>query len=83
MRSAISLQKPAEPHITGEVFVNELLGGDMIVDVQLDDARIRVKTTPEFAGKPGDPCYMTVNRDKWHVFAKRYGTGLFLNRRRS
>lgn len=74
---SIVLQKPAEPCITGEVFVNELLGGDMIVDVQLADARIRVKTAPEFSGQPGDACYMTVNRDKWHVFAMDTGRAYF------
>lgn len=65
---AITLQKPAEPSITGKIFVNELLGGDMLVEVQLKDCRMRVKTTTEFAGKPGDICHLTVNRDKWHVF---------------
>ncbi|CAN5356091.1 sn-glycerol-3-phosphate ABC transporter ATP-binding protein UgpC [soil metagenome] len=74
---SIALQKPAGPAITGEVFVNELLGGDMIVDVQLADARIRVKTAPEFEGQPGDACYMTVNRDKWHVFAMDTGRAYF------
>jgi multiple sugar transport system ATP-binding protein len=74
---SISMQKPAEPAIEGEVFVNELLGGDMIVDVQLADARIRVKTTPEFAGLPGEPCYLTVNRDKWHAFEAETGTAFF------
>jgi multiple sugar transport system ATP-binding protein len=73
----ISLEKPAESAITGEVFVNELLGGDMIVDVQLADARVRVKTAPEFAGAPGDTCYMTVNRDKWHAFATDTGRAYF------
>ena len=74
---SISLEKPAESAITGEVFVNELLGGDMIVDVQLSDARVRVKTVPEFAGSPGDICYMTVNRDKWHAFAADTGRAFF------
>lgn len=65
---SISLQKPAEPSVTGKIFVTELLGGDMLVEVQLQDCRMRVKTTTEFQGRPGDTCHMTVNRDKWHVF---------------
>jgi multiple sugar transport system ATP-binding protein len=73
----IALARPAEPSIAGEVFVNELLGGDMIVEVQLSDARIRVKTSPEFAGNPGDTCYLTVNRDKWHAFATDNGRAYF------
>lgn len=65
---AISLAEPDEPSIRGEIFVNELLGGDLLVEVDLADARVRVKTTPDFEGKPGDPCHLTVNRTKWHVF---------------
>ncbi|MBL8906045.1 MAG: ATP-binding cassette domain-containing protein [Rhizobiales bacterium] len=73
----IALERPAEPAIAGEVFVNELLGGDMIVEVQLSDARVRVKTSPEFPGNPGDKCYLTVNRDKWHAFATDTGKAYF------
>ncbi|WP_119390029.1 ABC transporter ATP-binding protein [Taklimakanibacter lacteus] len=74
---AISMTRPAEPAITGKVFVNELLGGDMIVEVELADARIRVKTAPEFAGAPGEACYVTVNRDKWHAFDAVTGKAFF------
>ncbi|MBU9698748.1 ABC transporter ATP-binding protein [Rhodobacteraceae bacterium HSP-20] len=74
---SISMTKPSEAAIRGEIFVNELLGGDMLVEVELDDCRIRVKTTPEFAGKPGEACYLTVNRDKWHVFDAGDGHAYF------
>jgi len=74
---AISMTRPAESVITGEVFVTELLGGDMIVEVQLADARIRVKTAPEFAGSPGEACYLSVNRDKWHAFNVDTGRAYF------
>lgn len=74
---SISMTKPDEAAMNGKIFVNELLGGDMLVDVQLDDCRIRVKTTPEFVGKPGDNCFLTVNRDKWHVFDSGDGQAYF------
>lgn len=74
---SIAMAPTGEPAIRGEIFVNELLGGDMLVEVQLDDARIRVKTTPEFAGKPGETCYLTVNRDKWHIFDAEDGHAYF------
>ncbi|MDQ7251086.1 ABC transporter ATP-binding protein [Dongia sedimenti] len=74
---SITMRKPSEPVITGEIFVNELLGGDMIVDVQLADARIRVKTAPEFEGVPGEACYVTVNREKWHAFDVENGRAFF------
>jgi multiple sugar transport system ATP-binding protein len=73
----VSMTKPSEAAIQGEIFVNELLGGDMLVEVQLADSRIRVKTTPEFEGKPGETCYLTVNRDKWHVFDAGDGHAYF------
>ena len=75
---SISLVKPKHECITGKIFVTELLGGDMIIDVDLDDgSRIRVKTSTDFDGVEGQTCYMTVNRDKWHAFSKENGKALF------
>ena len=73
----ISTLRPDGPAIEGQIYVTELLGGDMLVDVQLADARIRVKTNTEFAGVADDPCYMTVNRDKWHLFDIEDGHAYF------
>jgi multiple sugar transport system ATP-binding protein len=74
---SISMTKPSEDCMTGRIFVTELLGGDMIIDVDLDDSRIRVKTSTDFNGEEGQTCYMTVNRDKWHAFSKETGKALF------
>lgn len=74
---SIGLSQPEEPHITGEVYVTELLGGDMLVDVELNDARIRVKTSTDFTGDTGDACYLTINRDKWHTFSLETGNAYF------
>jgi multiple sugar transport system ATP-binding protein len=74
---SISMVKPSEDHITGKIFVTELLGGDMIIDVDLEDSRIRVKTSTEFEGVEGQTCYMTVNRSKWHAFSREDGKALF------
>lgn len=74
---AISMNAPSDEHIKGKIFVTELLGGDMIVDVDLDDCRVRVKTSTEFDGAEGQTCYMTVNRDKWHAFSKENGRAHF------
>ena len=74
---AITMQEPAGPSIRGRIFVNELLGGDMLVEVELADTRIRVKTTPDFAGKPGEVCWLTVKRDLWHVFDGSDGHAYF------
>jgi multiple sugar transport system ATP-binding protein len=73
----ISGTKPKDDFIEGNIFVTELLGGDMVVDVDLADSRIRVKTSPEFAGKEGERCFVTVNRDKWHAFSAQDGRALF------
>ena len=74
---SISMAEPAEPSIRGEIFVNELLGGDLLVEVELADARVRVKTTPDFEGRPGEICHLTVNRSKWHVFDAGDGHAYF------
>ena len=74
---AISMSKPKDEHITGKIFVTELLGGDMIIDVDLEDCRIRVKTSTDFEGIEGQICYMTVNREKWHAFSKDSGKAVF------
>jgi multiple sugar transport system ATP-binding protein len=74
---AITLVRPEGPCIEGSIFVTELLGGDMLVDVQLSDARVRVKTSTEFAGASGDACYLTVNREKWHAFSVETGRAYF------
>jgi multiple sugar transport system ATP-binding protein len=73
----ISTAKPQVDHMRGEIFVTELLGGDMIVDVNLANERIRVKTSTEFAGKEGDTCYISANREKWHAFSKETGKAIF------
>ncbi len=74
---AISLTPPGDEYITGKIFVLELLGGDMLVDVDLADERIRIKTSTEFDGLEGQTCYITANRDKWHAFSKDTGKALF------
>jgi multiple sugar transport system ATP-binding protein len=74
---SISMTKPSDDHITGKIFVTELLGGDMIIDVDLDDCRVRVKTSTDFEGVEGQTCYMTVNRSKWHAFSKENGKAFF------
>ena len=74
---SISMTKPDGPSITGVIYVNELLGGDMLVEVQLQDARMRVKTTTDFTGKPDETCWLTVNREKWHVFDAGDGHAYF------
>ena len=74
---SISGKKPKDDHVQGEIFVTELLGSDMIVDVTLADSRIRVKTTPEFMGQEGERCYITVNREKWHAFSSSDGRAFF------
>jgi len=74
---SIDTVAPEGPSIRGNIYVTELLGGDMLVDVQLTGARIRVKTGTEFAGQAGDTCFMTVNREKWHIFDMETGNAWF------
>lgn len=74
---AIALEEPAGPHMRGRIFVTELLGGDMLVEVELGGDRLQVKTHPNFPGREGDACYLTANSQKWHLFDKSNGRALF------
>jgi multiple sugar transport system ATP-binding protein len=74
---SVSVAKPKTEAMTGRIFVTELLGGDMIVDVDLGAERIRVKTSTEFAGTEGDTCYVTADKNKWHAFAQDTGNAIF------
>jgi len=63
--------------MTGRIFVTELLGGDMIVDVDLGEERVRVKAPTDFAGTEGDVCHIAVDRAKWHAFDEDTGKAIF------
>jgi len=62
--------------IRGEVFASQLLGSDMLVEVQVHDNRIRAKVGFDFPGDIGDPCFVTLNSADMHLFSASSGERL-------
>lgn len=73
----ISLQRPADMAIEAKIFVTELLGSDMLVEADLGDTRVQVKTTPDFQGAIGDRCYLSFHTGRWHTFSREDGKAYF------
>jgi multiple sugar transport system ATP-binding protein len=74
---SISPTQTATQMIKGEVLVTELLGGDMLVEVQLDDTRTTVKTDPGYTADMGDICYLGMDTSRWHMFDRETGEAYF------
>ncbi len=69
---------PSEKHsIEGEVLVTELLGGDMLVEAQIEGSRVTVKTDPSYEADMGDQCYLAFDSARWHLFDINTGSTLF------
>jgi len=69
---------PTDVHtIAGEVLVTELLGGDMLVEAQIEGSRITVKTDPSFEADMGDKCHLSFDASRWHLFNIDSGAALF------
>jgi len=66
-----------ESMVSGEVLVTELLGGDMLVEAQVSNSRITVKTKPDYSGQMGDTCQLKFDNTRWHVFAGEDGVAYF------
>ena len=64
---------PAAGSVPARVLVTEPLGGDMLVDCALGDHKVVVKTKPDYDGRGGEPCHLTFDRARWHLFARDTG----------
>lgn len=74
---SISMDMGLRNAVQGEIFVTELLGGDMLVEVQLGKDRVQVKTKPDFAGQSGERCAVAFQNELWHAFSRRDGRAFF------
>jgi len=63
--------------IAGSIMVTEPLGGDMLVDTAIGEEKFLVKTRPDFAGRMGEPCHVTFDTGRWHLFARDTGLAYF------
>ena len=69
--------EPAPEAFEGKILVTEPIGGDMLVDVAVGGDKVLVKTGPDFAGQMDQPCHLTLDRTRWHLFHKTDGVALF------
>ena len=63
--------------IDAKIFVTEPLGGDMLVDAELGKDRVTVKRKIAEMGQPGEPCGISLNIEKLHVFDRESGEAIF------
>jgi len=66
----------SQDSIKGEVFASQLLGSDMLVEVQVHQNRIRSKVGFDFPGHIGDPCFVSLHSDHMHLFSAKDGERL-------
>lgn len=66
----IQKEKPREESIEAEVYAAEPLGSEIIVTLKVGEDLIKAKTAPDFEAKIGDKMYVTMNKDKMHLFDK-------------
>ncbi len=61
----------------GEIFVVEPLGGDMVVEANVGDDRLTVKTKIGAMGEPGARCSLGIEMNQAHVFNKETGVAYY------
>ena len=66
-----------ERAFAGTVKLTEPLGGDLLVDVALEGSKLLVKAKPSYHGVSVDTCYLTFDRERWHLFSKENGQAYF------
>lgn len=74
---SISAVQSASETIQGEVLVTELLGGDLLVEAQINDKRVTVKTDPGYQADMGDVCFLGLDSTRWHLFENETGAAIF------
>lgn len=57
--------------ITGEVYVIEPLGSELIINIRVGEAMIKVKTPPTFKTSPGASVRLSLNRERLHIFDEK------------
>lgn len=74
-KASVSLDNSAGA-IQGEVFARQLLGADMLVEVEVNKTRIRAKTNNDFPGNVGDSCYLTIRTEDLYYFDAEDGKAI-------
>jgi multiple sugar transport system ATP-binding protein len=67
---------PSEGAYPAEVFISEPLGSEVIVNVKVGDALVKVRTAPDLRPRPGDMVYLRADPDGVRVFDLDSGAAL-------
>ena len=74
-KASVSLEK-TPTGIYGEVYSRQLLGADLLVDVEIDKCRVRAKADTSFAGNLGSPCYLNFKSEDLYFFDTEDGKAI-------
>lgn len=66
-KASISLE-PVPKGIQCEIYSRQLLGADVLVEVELGKSRVRAKTDTSFRGNVGDQCYLNFQSENLYFF---------------
>jgi multiple sugar transport system ATP-binding protein len=64
------------PGVVGSVYVEEPLGSDVFLTVDVEKSHIIVRTDPEFRSNFGDQVYLTFNPQKLYLFDQKSGEAI-------
>lgn len=66
-KAAVSL-KSSPGAIKAEVYARQLLGADVLVEVEIGDVRVRAKADTDFKGNVGDTCHLSFKSENLYFF---------------
>jgi len=66
-KASVSLEKSSSS-IQGEVYSRQLLGADVLVEVEIGGSRVRAKADTSFSGNDGEPCHLSLNSEDLYFF---------------
>ena len=62
--------------VKATIFATELLGSDLLVELDVGPDRVRALTDPEFKGDMGDKCSIVLDQSRLHVFDVKSGAAV-------
>ena len=73
----INTEKTNGEEFIANVYVTEPLGEDMIVDVTVADAKLKLKTSVDLEITMGDKIWLGVQKKKMHLFDRKTESSYF------
>lgn len=66
-KASVSLE-PVPKGIQCEIYSRQLLGADVLVEVEVGKSRVRAKADTSFGGNVGTPCYLNFQSENLYFF---------------